>query len=317
MIVRGRDFLFHSIVAVFVLHTSLLFGQEVSVTAAVDSTHIAMGDWLNLTVHVKHARAIDVQWGQWRDTLGAFDIIRQDSLQRDESGDVVTESKKFTLSKYDSGSYVIPSIIISYRSPGDTSLRYVQSDPLAIQVSSVQVDTAKGIKDIKPPLDVPLTWKEITLYTAIVAVIAALLFALYYYRKKWKKTEEVADYIVPKVPPHIQAIVRLKELQEKRMWQQGNVKGFYTEATEIVREYFEGRYGIAALELTSDEVFAQIRRFSLDAEVMKAIESFFIDADLVKFAKYMPVPSENEDVIPEGLEIVERTKLVAEVLHDV
>jgi hypothetical protein len=84
-----------------------------------------------------------------------------------------------------------------------------------------------------------------------------------------------------------------------------------------VREYFEGRYGVMALELTSDEVFAQIRRFSLDADVMKAIEAFFIDADLVKFAKYMPVPSENEDVIPKGLEIVEGTKLVAEVPHDV
>ena len=101
------------------------------------------------------------------------------------------------------------------------------------------------------------------------------------------------------------------------MWQQGNVKGFYSEATEIVREYFEGRYGIMALELTSDEVFAQIRRFSLEAEVMKVIESFFLDADLVKFAKYMPVPSENEDVIPKGLGIVERTKPVAEVPHDV
>src|SRR3970282_1876468 len=109
-------------------------------------------------------------------------------------------------------------------------------------------DTAKGIKDIKPPLDVPLTWKEIALYAGIVVMIAAIMYGLYYYRKKRKRKGEVVEYTAPKILPHVQAIVRLKELQEKRMWQQGNVKGFYTEATEIVREYFEGRFGIMALE---------------------------------------------------------------------
>src|SRR3990172_3730966 len=105
---RRRDFLFYSIVAVvvFVVNTSLLKSQEVSVTAAVDSTHIAMGDWINLTVEVRHARSVEVMWGQWRDTLGLFDIINQDSLVREESGGTIRESKRITLSKYDSGSYV-------------------------------------------------------------------------------------------------------------------------------------------------------------------------------------------------------------------
>jgi hypothetical protein len=72
-----------------------------------------------------------------------------------------------------------------------------------------------------------------------------------------------------------------------------------------------------ALEMTSDEVFAQLKRFTLDSDTMKTIEAFFIDADLVKFAKYVPIPAENEAVIPKGLEIVERTKPVEEVPHNV
>ena len=42
-----------------------------------------------------------------------------------------------------------------------------------------------------------------------------------------------------------------------------------------------------------------------------------VDADLVKFAKYTPVPSENEAVIPQALDIVERTKPKEEVPQNV
>ncbi len=316
---RCSVYLSRFIVAVvfFVAHTSLLRGQEVSVRAAVDSTHITMGDWLHLTVQVKHSASNVISWGGWKDSIGVFEIIHQDSVQRDESGGVITEKIKFTLSKYDSGEFVIPPIGIAYNAPGDTALRHAQSDPLTVHVSSVQVDTSKAIKDIKPPLDVPLTWKEISFYTGIIAAIAAVLYAIYYYVKKRKKPEEAQAAKEAKVPPHILAIARLKELEEKRIWQQGNVKAFYSEATEIVREYFERRFGIMALEMTSDEVFAQLKRFTLDADTTKTIESFFVDADLVKFAKVTPIPAENEAVIPQGLEIVERTKPVEEVPQNV
>ena len=301
----------------FIAHTSLLCGQEISVLAAVDSTHITMGDWLHLTVQVKHSGSDVISWGGWKDSIGVFEIIHQDSVQRDESAGVITEKLKFTLSKYDSGEFVIPPIEIAYKVPGDSALRHAQSDPLTIHVSSVQVDTSKAIKDIKPPLDVPLTWKEIFVYTGIIAALAALVYAIYYYVKKRKKPEETQAVEEAKIPPHIQAIARLKELEEKRVWQQGHVKAFYSEATEIVREYFEQRFGIMALEMTSDEIFAQLKRFTLEAEIMKSIESFFIDADLVKFAKYIPIPVENEAVISKGLEIVERTKPVEEVPQNV
>lgn len=300
-------------VVLLVAHTSLLCGQEVSVLAAVDSTHITMGDWLHLTVQVKHSGSDVISWGGWKDSIGVFEIIHQDSVQCDESGGVITEKIKFTLSKYDSGEFVIPPIGIAYKAPGDTALRHAQSDPLTIYVSSVHVDTSKAIKDIKPPLDIPLTWKEISVYTGIIAAIAAVLYAIYYYMKKRQKPEEAQAAEEAKIPPHIRAIARLKELEEKRIWQQGDVKAFYSEATEIVREYFERRFGIMALEMTSDEIFAQLKRFALDSDIMKTIESFFIDADLVKFAKYITIPAENESVIPKGLAIVEQTKPVEEV----
>ncbi len=285
------------------------FCQEVLVTTRVDSTHITVGDWLNLSVEVKHPPGVNLIWSQLRDTLGHFEIVRLDTLPSGNADGTVTEGRKLTLSVYDSGSYTIPPILIGYKGASDTALRFVESDAHAVTVSTVQVDTSKAIKDIKPPLGVPLTWKEIATYTGIVLLIAALCYGLYYYYRKMKKKRgEIVEPPAPKIPPHIQAMMKLRELQEKRVWQQGDVKLFYSEATEIVRQYFEGRYGIMALELTSYEVFDQLKQFQLDSGTTKLIEGFFINADLVKFAKYAPVPSENEAVVPQALDIVERTK---------
>jgi len=307
-----------AVVLLFAVNASPLVSQEVSVTAGVDSTHITMGDWLNLTVQVKHADSVNILWSPLKDSLGVFEIVRLDTLPRVEEGGSIIEGRKITLSAYDSGSFVIPPIPLAYVRANDTTQRYVQTDPQKIQVASVEVDTAKAIKDIKPPLSVPLTWKEIALYAGIVLAVAALVYGgYYYYRKRKKKAGEIAEEEAPKIPPHILAMTRLRELKEKRIWEQGNQKEFYSEATEIVRQYFEGRYGIMALELTSDEVFAELRRFTLEKDVAKLIEAFFINADLVKFAKYTPVPSENEAVIPQAQEIVERTKPKEEVPQNV
>ena len=69
-----------AVVVLFAVHATCLFSQEVSVTASVDSTHITMGDWLNLTVQVKHADSVNVLWSELKDTLGVFEIVRLDTL---------------------------------------------------------------------------------------------------------------------------------------------------------------------------------------------------------------------------------------------
>ncbi len=317
---RKRNLRLHFAVVCLLLAvwTPASFCQDVLVTTRVDSTHITVGDWLRLTVQVKHSPGVNLAWSQFKDTLGHFEIVRLDTVPSETADGSVTEGRRVTLSAYDSGSYTIPPILIGYKGGSDTSLRFVESDAHLVTVSTVQVDTSKAIKDVKPPLGVPLTWKEIAFYTGMLLLAAAICYGLYYYyRKRKKKSGEFVEEAVPKIPPHIQAMIRLRELQEKRVWQQGNVKLFYSEATEIVRQYFEGRYGIMALELTSYEVFDQLKRFQLEAETTKFIEAFFISADLVKFAKYTPVPSENEAVVPQALDIVERTKPKEEVQENV
>jgi hypothetical protein len=108
----------------------------------------------------------------------------------------------------------------------------------------------------------------------------------------------------PALPPHEQALLALRELEEKRLWQKGKVKEFYSEVSEIVRRFFEGRFRIIALELTTDEILAELKRLPSAQPILKPVNTFLLAADLVKFAKYEPTIAEHEEELQTAYAIV-------------
>jgi hypothetical protein len=177
-------------------------------------------------------------------------------------------------------------------------------------VRAVAVDTSAGLRDIKPPITVPISAEEIALYGGIVIVFALVAYILVKRLQKKKRTKDECEELRPEIPPHLLALQKLDELETKQLWQQGEIKLFYSNATEIIREYFELRYGIMALEMTTGEVMQQLRTCIIDRAIQNTIEEYLSHADLVKFAKYHPDMKENEDTIPQARYIIENTKPV-------
>jgi hypothetical protein len=99
-------------------------------------------------------------------------------------------------------------------------------------------------------------------------------------------------------------------LKEKRLWQQGLIKPYYTEVTEIVRRYFEHRFGFQALEQTTDEAMDNLRRHAAAHAVLEQTDRILRRADLVKFAKHQASIPEHEETLAVAFEIVEKTKLI-------
>lgn len=287
-------------------------GGKVSVSASTDSSHITIGDWFRYTINVIHPSDVTILWKQNSDSLGAFTIIQQDSVSKNESNGMVTERKSFTLSKYDAGEKTIPPFTVGYTSAGDTTIHEAESKPITIQVATVAVDTTQGIKDIKPPLTLPWTLKEIATYVGIFLLICAFAYLIYYYIKKRRTTDEVVVDEKPLVPAHVTALIQLRELEAERIWQRGEIKLFYSKATEILRSYFEKRFGITALEMTTEEIMNQLQNISMDDKIRKEINAMLTSADFVKFAKFNPSPAENDEFIPRAIAVVEATKPVAE-----
>lgn len=292
--------------------SAVLHSQNVTVTATVDSQSVVIGDWIRYSVEVNHPSGLLVDFPVLKDSIGSFDIVKQDTILRSETNGEVSLKKQIVLSKYDAGNFYIQPFVVRFvdqNGKKDSAL----SNPIPVEIRGVEVDTSQAIRDIKSQLTVPMSAEEIAVCAGIIIGLAAMGYGIYYYlRKKRRTAGEVVEEYKPNIPPHVLALMQLEALEAKHLWQAGEIKAYYSEATEILRRYFELRYGIMALEMTTGEVMTQLEKFRMERSTFNAVESLLSDADLVKFAKYQPIATENEQVIARGRAIVDLTKPIPE-----
>ncbi|MFZ4622025.1 MAG: hypothetical protein ACOYNS_15795 [Bacteroidota bacterium] len=295
-----------------ILLVGFAFAQDVSVTASVDSQSVSIGDWIRYSVQVKFPSSVSVALPAYKDSIGSFEIVQVDSLVRTEANGAVELKKNYVISRYEAGSFYVQPYIVRVKH-ADGTVDSAMSNPIPVEIRGVEVDTSQTIKDVKPPMTVPMSLEEIALYIGILLTLAGFGYGLYYYIQKRKlKAGEITVEAKPNIPPHLLALMQLEELEAKRLWQAGEIKGYYSEATEIVRRYFESRYNIMALEMTTGEVMDQLKRFVTEKRTFTQIEEMLSSADLVKFAKHQPVAAENEQVMVNARSIIEQTKPVVE-----
>ncbi len=283
-----------------------LTAQEPSARAWVDSTVFRIGD--PITVRVEVEQAPSRMNPLVNDTLGVFTVLDKGGFQ-ERSG---TVNGTLTVAVYDSGTAVLPPIELGYVRSGDSAVHVVRTNPLVLTIRLVEVDTAGTFKDIKPVISIPLTVAEISLI--IGSAIGLVLLGMFIYSVvKRRKSEAPAEVYVPLLKPaHVLALEELGMLKDKRLWQQGLIKPYYSEVTGILRRYFENRFGFMALEQTTDEILVALRRFERGQGVLDKAETMLRRADLVKFAKHQPAIPEHEEMLVLAHDIIEMTKVRTE-----
>ena len=125
------------------------------------------------------------------------------------------------------------------------------------------------------------------------------------------------EIIINPDPAHVIALRELEKLRDEKLWQSGDVKKYYTRLTEVLRQYLENRYRVYSLELTTRETLDALVKtgFKKDGSYNQ-LKNVLTSADLVKFAKYSPEPSENETVFQESWNFVLATKAESSALTE-
>ena len=80
----------------------------------------------------------------------------------------------------------------------------------------------------------------------------------------------------------------------------------------FLRTYIAARWGVGAMEMTSDEIIEAMRSEELPDKARMDLTAILRDADLVKFAKATPDGEQNEADYLKAFYFVEETKLVVE-----
>lgn len=171
----------------------------------------------------------------------------------------------------------------------------------------------KGPIDIKTPYEAPVTFKEIAPWIFGTILVAGLLFLIWYALRKRKDNQPFfAIPQKPKEPAHVIALRELDRIKEEKIWQQGKTKRYYSELTTVLRQYINDRFDIQAMEQTSEETIAafKYRRSLMDEKSFENLQRILSNADLVKFAKYEPLPDENNMALVDSYFFVNQTKIV-------
>jgi hypothetical protein len=211
----------------------------------------------------------------------------------------------YLITSFDSALYLLPPFCAIVGT--DT----VYSNELALKVSTLPVDTESkqfyDIKDVIKPKFVLSDYLLIVLYV-FLGLVALGLIAYVVYRIINKKSLIPFKKEEPYVPPHIRAVKELDEIKAQKLWQQGRIKEYHSEITDILRKYIDARFEIGAMEMTSGEILQTIKGYSDADTASDNLKQILVLADFVKFAKYNPLPDENELSLMNAYLFVNNTK---------
>ena len=80
--------------------------------------------------------------------------------------------------------------------------------------------------------------------------------------------------------------------------------------SDILRTYLAGRFGVGAMEMTTDEIMEAVREIEMPTKCSVDLINLLQDADLAKFAKFEPDAEQNESAYAKAYYFVEETKPV-------
>jgi hypothetical protein len=285
-----------------ILFTTTFFAQQNQVETKIDKKINKIGAQFNLTLKTTVDTLSTVVFPNTKN-FGSLEVIRNyviDTIKKDAKYELI---KRYGLTQFDSGRYVIPKMVIMINK------KPFLSDSISVNVQDVVVDTLKqkmyDIKSIQTGEKPESVWWKYVLGFLLLIGIGALIYYLIKKYQKKKIEEEIFKTPIEK------ATSLLNTLEKKELWQNGDVKSYYSELTDIVRNYIEEALEIPAMESTTFELIQGLkvtsnkRRLKLSSETIRSLESVLKQADLVKFAKSQP----QDFVITEDKNKIQKTIL--------
>lgn len=281
---------------------------QVEYIAELDTNYIMIGDQVGLQMKVIADPGIQVVFPHLQDTVAkGVEIISgpvRDSI-REKDGRMLFR-ERYLITAFDSGVYVLPAMPIRIERAEYNNI--VRTDPLMLVVNTYTVDPEKNF-DIVMPVGAPWTLAEILPYLVwyfpVMLLVAIAMLILIWVKSRKRKQGSDGK---PVIPPYVLAMQALNTIKEEKLWQQGRVKDYYTQLTDAIRSYMEGELSIAAMEQTTSEIMEELEDHpDVDPQERRNVVELLQSADLVKFAKMLPLADESARDLNTAFDFVNHT----------
>ncbi|MBI5208924.1 MAG: hypothetical protein HY927_03015 [Elusimicrobia bacterium] len=245
------------------------------------TTSARLGVPVTLEAVVRAPVGVEVALDLPASTTDTFAITRVEEVPRGQGGET---QRRFRLEilPLDLGKLPVP-LAWSFRAGQET--RAVKSPALVFDVDeppSLAADPE--IKDIKGIMGArALLWPWL-----LLAALALAAWAAWRRRRRHVPGAAASAPVADTRPPHVIAEAELAWLDGSGLWESGRYKEFYNRLTDILRQYFDRRFAVPAMKLTTTELIRHMRRVDIDRGASQSIKTVFERADLVKFARWTP-----------------------------
>ena len=279
-----------------------------SIETTVDKNEITIGDDILCTVKITYDPSVTIEASTPGMELGQFEIkdVRIGTPERD--GNRMVRKDVYVLSTYFTGDYTFPPITVKFRTQSG-EMGEVKTDAIDIHVRELTSEESENltIRDIKPPVSVVgrSRWPLVSGIAAGVLLITAGIVWFFFLRRE----DEVEVALEPPLPPHERALMALQALREKReLLANKQYKEFSTRLSEILRVYMHGRWSIAAMDMTTEEILTKLREQGISPAMLDHFKEIFSSCDLMKFARQEPDVAKAIGLIDLAVHVVEMSR---------
>ena len=277
-----------------------------TVTARADKSEAHVGDPINLTITAIGRRGVAVNLPGTIE-LGPFSLLERKENEQDLGDGKMRREFTLVVAAYEPGEVEIPSVEVTYLG-NRGEIRTAKTSPIAIKIASLIANEPEpALKDIAPP--VPVQQRDLLLAYIAGGLLAAALGGLL----TWLIVRKLRARVLmrpgpPPRPAHEIALERLDRLGAYGFLENADNRPFYFAVSEVIREYLGARFGFDSLELTTDELCAELQRTAGREVLLGEVQGWLSACDLVKFAKISPSAAEARGSLETAILIVTSTR---------
>ena len=280
-----------------------------TVAARADKTEVHVGDPIQVSVVAVGKSGVPVNLPGTLE-LGPLTLLERKDAEQNLGDGRIRREFTLTVAGYEPGEVAVPPIDVTYLGPrGD--VRTARTAPVPIKIASLIANEPEPALKDSPGGPAPVTVMEQNLLPAYIAggvaaaALGALCAALIVRRMRARRGARPGP---PPRPAHEIALERLDRLGQYGFLENADNRPFYFAVSEVIRDYLGARYDFDSLEMTTDELAAELRRRAGRELVLGEVEGWLSACDLVKFAKISPSAAEARGALEAAIRIVTTTR---------
>jgi len=188
----------------------------------------------------------------------------------------------------------IPPMVFDFETAAGDTIRAFSTE-IEVPVRSL-AQQSTDLAPLKEQWEAPRSY--LAWIIAGAAAVALAVLAWWWWRRRRQLRVEPER---PRLPADYVALAELNRIERLGLLDDGQYKRYYTLVVDAVRRYLEERYGVDTMDRTTHELMDEFERRHIHVD---DLQELLEQADLVKFAKFVPETSEGRAAMETARDIV-------------